>query len=129
MLVYGTQRWGMMHPNRTVLEMGIMAAQHSDSPISAAIPMLRIQSLATRRSAEGIVIGENQRIPAEEAIRLWTTGGAQTSFEENSKGSLEVGKLADLVVLSDDPTTADVNHLKDIRVLKTMIGGTFILNQ
>ena len=127
MLVFGAQRWGMMHPNRTVLEMGIMAAQHSDSPISAAIPLLRIQSLATRRSAEGILIGENQRIPAEDAIRLWTLGGAQTSFEETQKGTLEVGKVADLAVLSDDPTTADVNHLKDIRVLQTMIGGRLVL--
>lgn len=129
MLVYGTQRWNMMHPNRTVLEMGIMAAQHSDSPVSAAIPLLRIQSLTTRRSAEGIVIGESQRIPVEDAIRLWTLGGAKTSFEDAEKGTLEVGKLADLVVLSQDPTMTDVNQLKAIRVLKTMIGGKVIFEQ
>ena len=129
MLVYGAQRWGMMHPNRSVIEMGIMAAQHSDSPVSAAIPLLRIQSLATRRSAEGTVIGENQRISPEAAIHLWTVGGAYASFEENSKGTLETGKLADLVVLSDDPTTADVNRLKEIRVLKTMIGGKIVFEQ
>ncbi|ADB36866.1 amidohydrolase [Spirosoma linguale] len=126
MLAFGTQRFGMMHPNRTVMEMGIPIAQHSDSPISAAIPLLRIQSLATRRSAEGIVIGENQRISAEDAIRLWTYGGAYASFEEKEKGTLEVGKLADLVVLSDDPTTADVNRLKDIQVLKTIINGQVV---
>lgn len=129
MLVYGTQRWDMMHPNRTVIEMGIAAAQHSDSPISAAVPLLRIQSLATRRSAEGIVIGEKQRISAEQAIRLWTMGGAYTSFEDSQKGSLEAGKLADLVVLSEDPTTTDVNRLKTIRVEKTMIGGKIVIDQ
>jgi len=61
--------------------------------------MLRIQSLATCTSAEGIVIGERQRILPEEAIGLWTRGGAYASFEERIKGSLEVGKLADMVVL------------------------------
>ncbi|RIV23365.1 amidohydrolase [Fibrisoma montanum] len=126
MLVYGTQRWGMMHPNRSVVDMGIPAAQHSDWPVSAANPMLRIQSLATRRSAEGTVIGENQRIPAETAIRLWTAGGAYASFEETRKGTLELGKMADLVVLSEDPTAVDVNQLKDIRVLKTIINGRVV---
>ena len=129
MLAFGEQRFGMMHPNRSVIEMGIPSAQHSDSPISAAIPLLRIQSLATRRSAEGIVIGENQRISPEAAIRLWTFGGAFASFEDDLKGTLEVGKLADLVVLSDDPTTADVNRLKDIQVLTTIINGRVVYDR
>lgn len=76
MLLYGAKRWPLMHPNKTATDRGIFVAQHSDSPVSAADPMLRIQSLATRTSAEGIVIGENQRLTAEEAIRLWTIGGA-----------------------------------------------------
>ena len=123
MLVYGPLRWKMMHPNRTVLEMGIPAAQHSDSPISAAMPLLRMQSLATRTSAEGIVIGENQRISAEQALQLWTQGGAYASLEENAKGTLEPGKAADLVILSQDPTQTDPFKLKDIKVFKTVIDG------
>ena len=129
MLAFGTQRFGMMHPNRSVIEMGIPSAQHSDSPISAAIPLLRIQSLATRRSAEGIVIGENQRISPEAAIRLWTYGGAFASFEETKKGTIEAGKVADLVILSDDPTTTDVNRLKDISVMKTIINGRVVFER
>ncbi len=73
------------------------------------------------------MIGENQRISAEEAIRLWTYGGAYASSEEKIKGTLEVGKLADLVVLSEDPTHAAVNTLKDIKVVQTMIGGEVVL--
>ncbi|MEI7583403.1 amidohydrolase [Runella sp.] len=126
MIPYGPLRWKMMHPNRSVQEMGIPAAQHSDSPISAAIPLLRLQSLATRTSAEGIVIGENQRITAEDAIRLWTIGGAFASFEEKIKGSLEEGKVADLVILSEDPTQTDIFKLKDIKVTHTMIDGKMV---
>jgi predicted amidohydrolase YtcJ len=123
MLVYGSSRWPLMHPDKSAIEMGIMSAQHSDAPISAAIPMLRIQSLATRTSAEGIEIGLNQRISAEDAIKLWTIGGAYASFEEKRKGSIEAGKLADFVVLSNDPTKVDIFKLKDIEVLQTFIGG------
>jgi predicted amidohydrolase YtcJ len=126
MIVYGPERWKMMFPNRTAIDMGIAVAQHSDSPISAAIPMLRIQSLVTCTSSEGIVIGENQRISAEEAIRLWTYGGAYASFEDKIKGTLEVGKLADMVVLSEDPTKATANTLKDIKVIQTLIGGQVV---
>jgi predicted amidohydrolase YtcJ len=126
MLVYAPNRWPMMHPNGSAINMGISVAQHSDWPISAANPMLRIQSLATRTSAEGIEIGLNQRISAEDAIRLWTFGGAYASFEENSKGTLEAGKLADLVVLSDDPTKTNSFKLKDVKVLQTMIGGKVV---
>jgi len=123
MIAYGSRRWPMMEPNRSGIDMGIAVAQHSDSPISAADPMLRIQSLATRTSAEGIEIGLNQRISAEDAIRLWTYGGAYASFEEKIKGTIEEGKLADFVVLSQDPTKADIFKLKDIEVLQTIVGG------
>lgn len=92
-------------------------------PTRQADPMLRIQSLATRTSAEGIEIGLNQRISAEEAIRLWTIGGAYASFEEKIKGTIEDGKLADFVVLNEDPTKVDIFKLKDIEVLQTIIGG------
>ena len=109
--------------------MGIAVAQHSDSPISAAVPMIRIQSLATRTSAEGIVIGEKQRLYPEEAIKLWTYGGAYASFEESSKGSLEVGKFADMAVLAADPTKMDLFKIKDIKVLQTIIGGKVVFSQ
>jgi predicted amidohydrolase YtcJ len=123
MVVYGASRWGMMHPDRSVIDMGIASAQHSDSPISVAIPLVRIQSLVTRTSKEGIVIGPNQKISAEEAIRLWTYGGAYASFEEKIKGTLEVGKVSDFVVLSDDPSTVDPFTIKDIQVEATVISG------
>jgi predicted amidohydrolase YtcJ len=120
---YGPRRWPMMHPNRSAVEMGIPVAGTSDSPVSAAEPLLRIQSMVTRKTAEGRVYGPEQRVSVETAIRIWTMGGAYASFEEDVKGSVEVGKLADFVVLSHDPTEVPLDRIKDIQVDRTYVGG------
>ncbi len=126
MEVFGAHRWGMMHPNRTALDMGIPVAGNSDYGVSAAIPMLRIQSMVTRTSAEGKVYGPEQRISPEEAIRAWTMGGAFSVFEEDIKGSIEAGKLGDFVILSSDPTAVPVDEIKNIAVHMTVVGGRIV---
>ena len=126
MEAFGANRWGMMHTNRLALDMGIPVAGNSDYGGSAAIPMLRIQSLVTRTSAEGNVYGPEQRISPEEAIRVWTMGSAYSVFEEDIKGSIVVGKLADFVVLSSDPTAVPVDEIKDITVRMTVVGGRIV---
>jgi predicted amidohydrolase YtcJ len=120
---YGPRRWPMMHPNRSAVEMGIAVAGNSDSPVSAADPLLRIQSMVTRRTAEGKVYGPEQKVSVETAIRIWTMGGAYASFEEDIKGSIEVGKLADFVVLSRNPAEVPPEKIKDIDVERTYVGG------
>jgi predicted amidohydrolase YtcJ len=120
---YGAYRWGLMHPNRSALDLGIPVAGTSDWPVSAADPLLRIQDLVTRRSAEGKVYGPQQNIFPEEAITVWTFGSAYASFEEKVKGSIERGKLADFVVLSADPTRVTSEAIRGIRVDRTFIGG------
>ena len=67
--------------------------------------------------------GINQKVSIEEALRLYTLNGAYASFEENIKGSIEIGKLADLVVLASDPTKVDPLGIKDIQVERTIVGG------
>ena len=109
-----------------MLDLGIPIAGHSDSPVSAADPLLRIQDMVTRTSAEGKVYGAKQRISVEEALRAWTLGGAYAAFEEKHKGSIEQGKLADFVVLSADPTREKPEHIEDIRVEKTFVGGKLV---
>src|SRR6185503_14302735 len=104
MEAYGAWRWDWMHAARSMLDRGIPIAGHSDDPVSAAEPLLRLQDMVTRKSAEGKVYGAKQRITAEEALRAWTLGGAYAEFAEDRKGSIETGKLADFVMLSDDPT-------------------------
>ena len=123
MEVYGAERWDMMHPNRSCLEMGIPIGGNSDYSVSAAWPMLRIQSMVTRKTSEGKVYGARQRISVEDAIRTWTVGSAFLCFEEKSKGSITPGKLADFIVLSADPLKTDPDQLKDIDVEMTVIGG------
>jgi len=120
---YGPQRLSMMHAYRTAIDMGIPVAGHSDSPISAADPLLRIQDMVTRTSSQGIVNGPNQRVSVEEAIKVWTQDGAYATFEENIKGSITPGKLADFVVLQKDPRQVPPNTIKDILLEATYLGG------
>ncbi len=120
---YGPKRLSMMHAYRTAIDMGIPVAGHSDSPISAADPLLRIQDMVTRTSSQGIVNGENQRVSVDEAIRVWTLDGAYATFEENIKGSITPGKLADFVVLQKDPHQVPPNAIKDIVLEATYLGG------
>ena len=82
-----------------------------------------IQSCVTRTDSTGKEWGINQRVSIEEALRLYTLNGAYASFEENIKGSIEIGKLADLVVLGSDPTRIDPMGIKDIEVERTIVGG------
>jgi predicted amidohydrolase YtcJ len=123
---YGSRRWPMMHANRSALEMGIVVAGNSDSPVSAAEPLLRIQSMVTRKTAEGKVYGPEQKVSAEDAIRIWTMGSAYASFEEDIKGSIETGKLADFVILSRNPMQVAPDSIKDIKVERTFIGGKLV---
>lgn len=123
MEAYGEWRWNWMHAARSMLDRGIPVAGHSDFPVSAADPLLRIQDMVTRTSAEGKVYGAKQRISAEEALRAWTLGGAYAEFAEERKGSIAPGKLADFVVLGADPTRVKPETVKDIVVEKTFIAG------
>jgi predicted amidohydrolase YtcJ len=120
---YGLERLSMMHAYRTAIDMGIPVAGHSDSPVSAAYPLLRIQDMVTRRDSSGVVRGGNQRISVDEAIKVWTLGGAYATFDENIKGSITSGKLADFVVLEKDPRQVPPDTIKDIVIEATYLGG------
>jgi predicted amidohydrolase YtcJ len=78
----------------------------------------------TRKDAEGRIWGPSQRISVSEAMRICTMNGAYASFEENTKGSLTPGKLADIAILENDPHDVDPDDIVNIRVLRTILGGT-----
>ena len=120
---YGPERLAMMHAYRTAIDMGIPVAGHSDSPVSAADPLRRIQDMVTRRDSLGVARGENQRISVDEAIKVWTLDGAYATFEESSKGSITPGKLADFVVLEKDPRKVPPDAIKDMVIEATYVGG------
>jgi predicted amidohydrolase YtcJ len=88
--------------------------------------MMALQSAVTRTDIKGTVWGAPQRISVEEALRTQTLHGAYASFEENIKGSIERGKLADLVILGRDPVREDPGSLVSIPVERTMVGGRWV---
>jgi predicted amidohydrolase YtcJ len=103
---------------------GILFANGSDGPISYyAEPLLQIYGSVTRKTGWGGVLGPDQGLSREDAIRSVTINGAYTSFEEGVKGSIEPGKYADFVVLSDDILTIPADNIKDVKVLTTVLGG------
>jgi predicted amidohydrolase YtcJ len=88
--------------------------------------MMALQSEVTRTDTHGTVWGPQQRVTVEEALRVGTMNGAYASFEENQKGSIRAGKLADLVVLGRDPLRVDAMSLIEIPIERTMVGGRWV---
>jgi predicted amidohydrolase YtcJ len=123
---YGEQRTNHMFPMRSFLAAGLCLTDSSDYTASPSDPMMWLQSQVTRTDMKGNVWGANQRITVKEAIRCGTVHGAYASFEENIKGSIEPGKLADLVILGRDPFKTDPSSLVAIPVERTMVGGNWV---
>ena len=120
---YGKDRLENMFAVKSFLDAGINVTQTSDYPPGPFEPMMAIQSSVTRTDYNGEIWGPSQKISVEEAIKVGTINGAYASFEENIKGSLEVGKLADLVILDKNPTIVDPMTIIDIPIQRTMVGG------
>lgn len=123
---YGKERLENMFAVRSFLDAGITVTQASDYPPGPYEPMMALQSSVTRKDMKGQLWGGSQKVSVEEAIRVGTINGAYASYEESLKGSLETGKLADLVVLDKDPTKVDPMSLIDIPVQRTMVGGRWV---
>ena len=120
---YGAEKMKWMFAHRSFLDYGIPVAPASDYTPGPYEPMMALQSMATRKDPSGTVWGENQKVTVAEAMKICTMNGAYASFEENSKGSLTPGKLADIVILAEDPTTAEPDTIKDIPIVRTLVGG------
>jgi predicted amidohydrolase YtcJ len=119
----GRKQTDFLSPMRTALSMGLHCANHTDFNVSPIDQMFVIWSAVNRVSREGNVIGENERITPLQALKAITLDGAYMYREEKLKGSLEVGKLADLVVLSANPLTIEPMKIKDIHVVETIKEG------
>ena len=126
MRFYGEERLEWMFAQRSFLDYGIVGTGATDYPPGPYEPLLGIQSCVTRTDSGGKLWGASQKVSVEEALRIYTLNGAYASFEESIKGSIEAGKLADLVVLGADPTEVDPMTIKDIPVLRTVVGGVTV---
>lgn len=106
---------------------GIITAFGSDCSVINENPMLGIYGAVTRKdAATGEICGGCQKISVLDAIRCYTYNGAYASFEEDIKGSIEEGKLADIAVLSEDILACEPEHIKDIKVDMTLIDGNIL---
>jgi predicted amidohydrolase YtcJ len=120
---YGEELMKRCMAYRTLLDAGIHAAAGSDFDPGPFSPLMGIQGMVTRTGWNGEVWGANQRITVDEALRVNTINGAYATREEAIKGSITAGKLADFVVLAEDPHRVDPQKLKDIQVVRTVVGG------
>ncbi|HUA85934.1 MAG TPA: amidohydrolase [Bryobacteraceae bacterium] len=108
---------------RTMLDAGIHVAAGSDFGPGPFDPRMGIQGMVTRTGWNGETWGANQRVSVDEAIRINTLNGAYNSHEESIKGSITAGKFADFVVLAEDPHTIAQDKIKDIEIVRTVVGG------
>jgi len=120
---YGPEKMKLMFAHKSFLDYGIMVAPASDYTPGPFEPLMAIQSMVTRKDFKGRVWGPNQRITVAQAMKICTVHGAYASFEEDIKGSITPGKLADLVILAADPHATDPDQIKNIPVLRTIVGG------
>lgn len=121
---YGEEKMQWMFAHKSFLDYDIPVAPASDYTPGPYEPLMALQSMVTRKDFDGRIWGPNQRITLDQALRICTMNGAYASFEENSKGSITAGKLADFVILADDPHEVDPDQIKNIEIVRTVVGGT-----
>ena len=118
----GPERAAAMSPARWAQDYGLVFSSHLDTPVVPMEPLQAVWSQVFRISHGGDVIGEEQRIDVMSALRAVTIDAAWQVFQEERIGSLEPGKLADMIVLSGSPLE-DTKDMRDLRVERTLIGG------
>ena len=115
-----------LYPISTLLKKGVKVAASSDCPIAPANPMVGIYAASSRMTETGEAVLSEEKITPEEALRMYGENAARATFDEDVKGSISPGKLADLVVLDGDPIKAPINELKDIKVEMTILDGEIV---
>jgi hypothetical protein len=123
---YGEERMKHCMAYRSFLDNGIRVAAGSDFGPGPFAPLMGIQGMVTRTGWNGETWGANQRITVDEALQVNTINGAYNSHEESIKGSITPGKLADFVVLAEDPHRVSPEKIKDIEIVRTVTGGSTV---
>jgi predicted amidohydrolase YtcJ len=122
----GPERAARMSPLKSAIRRGIRFSIHLDTPVTPMSPLQAVWSAVNRVTRSGKVVGPDQRISPLEALRAVTIDAAWQEHDETIKGSIEPGKLADLVVLAENPLTVNPMRIKDIKVIESIVGGVSI---
>ncbi|MBZ5654825.1 MAG: amidohydrolase [Acidobacteriia bacterium] len=121
---YGPERVRWSYPAKSYIENGIVEAAGSDVAVTPISPWWGIWAAVVRRDLQsGQILAPEERISVEQALTLYTRNGAYAGFEEDRKGALEPGKLADFIVVNRDVLTVPADELKDVKVLQTFVNG------
>ncbi|MCC7003001.1 MAG: amidohydrolase [Gemmatimonadaceae bacterium] len=120
---YGDEKMRMMFAHRSFLDAGIRVVGASDYGPGPFEPLMALQSMVTRKDYRGKEWGPNQKVTLDEALLITTRNGAYASYEERTKGTITAGKLADFVILEKDPHDVPPDTIKDIKVVRTVVGG------
>ncbi len=124
--VLGPERAENISPTGWLLKEEMIFGSHHDAPVALPDSMRVLSSTVTRSSRSGHILGPHQRVSVLNGLKSLTIWPAWQHFEEKSKGTIEVGKLADFVILSDNPMTIDQDKLSDIKVLETIKEGVSV---
>ncbi len=123
---WGSARAALTTPVRRYLDAGLLVSSGTDAAVVPYPPLWTIYHFITRDTLTGGVMGDDQRITRQEALRLATINNARLMGDQQRKGSIEAGKLADLVVLSENILTCQETRIRDADVLMTMVGGAIV---
>jgi predicted amidohydrolase YtcJ len=126
---WGAERARWVTPLRAYIDAGIPVSLGTDTPVVPYPPLWVLYHFVTRDTISAGVMGEDQKVSREEALRTMTLGGAALTFEESLKGTLEPGKLADLVALDEDILTCEPERIRDMGVALTMVGGRVVFRR
>jgi predicted amidohydrolase YtcJ len=124
--VLGAARAERISPARSAMRRGMIFSQHHDAPVAMPSAIRILSSVVTRRTRSGDILGADQCIPVDVAIKSLTLWAAYQHYEEANRGSIEVGKLADFVVLDKNPHSVPIETLSDLKVLQTIKAGKAI---
>lgn len=122
-LFLGKKRAATINPVNSALAFDLKPSIHTDAPVTPMQPLMCIHAAVNRVTREGTLLGPQERISVLDALRCCTLNAAWAEFQEDQKGTLEVGKLADFVILAENPITVSPNKLKDIQVKATIVAG------
>lgn len=126
---FGEKRGNHISPVKDALERGIHVNFHQDTPVTKPDMLHSVWCAVNRLSRGKDVIGADQKIPVYDALRAVTIEAAYEYFEEDSKGTIEVGKRADLVILDQSPLETDPMKIKEIKVLETIKDGKTVFSR